>query len=77
MPTNVFKSFPFTPPTNPSHDYQVANKKYVDLRTLQEFGDTEDADTNWRIAVSGTDLVVQYNNGGGSANWVTKWTFNA
>jgi len=31
-----------------------------------------DIDGNWRFVISGTDFLVQYNNGGGAGNWVTK-----
>lgn len=80
----IFDQFPLTPPTSPARDYQAANKKYVDdnagagtLFTKVEIGAVQDADGNWRLYPSGTDLLVQYNNGGGAGNWVTKGRFTA
>lgn len=77
--------FPFTPPAAPLYEYQVANKKYVDdtagsgtMFTFVEIGPgAADADGNWRFKISGTMLLVQYNNGGGAGNWVTKATFTS
>ena len=82
MATNVFKIFPYTPPTAPAKDYQVANKKYVDdnagsgtLFTIVEIGPgASDADDNWRFTISGNNLLIQKNVGGGAGNWVTKFT---
>ena len=76
----LFDQFPITPPTAPAKDYQAANKKYVDdnagvgtLFTLLEVAPgLTDIDGNWRFVISGTDFLVQYNNGGGAGNWVTK-----
>ena len=74
--------FPFTPPTAPKHDYQVANKKYVDdnagsgtLFTMIEIGPgATNTAGNWRFAISGTMLLVQRHDG---ANWITESSFTS
>lgn len=63
----TFSSFPVTPSTDPTSDYQVANKKYVDEKGLITFIDI-DTDITINASQLGTVTVIDIDN---SSNAVT------
>lgn len=68
------KRFEQTPAHDPTRDYDVANKAYVDSVVVASIGVFGDPDTNgsWKILIVGSNLEVQRREGG---VWVKKGAY--
>lgn len=66
--TKTFASFPVTPSTAPSGDYQVANKKYVDdaIVSAGGYGDEDAQDAVGAMLTDTSTANFTYNNGAGT-----------
>jgi hypothetical protein len=65
--TKTFTSFPITPASEPTQDYRVANKKYVDDRKTEVINVGFGINQTWQNVKASRSIGVSYQNTSGKA----------